>query len=83
MLNNDPNKLLLVQNIPVLDPSIVHDMLSTLFGQYEGLLEVRMAPGHGVAFVEFGDEIQSARAREGLQNFQIAPEFPLSVSFAK
>ena len=45
--------------------------------------EVRLAPGHGVAFVEFENEVQSARAREGLQNFKVAPEFPLSVSFAK
>jgi hypothetical protein len=42
-----------------------------------------MAPGRGVAFVEFENELQSGRAREGLQNFKISPEFPLSVSFAK
>ena len=31
--NNAPNKLLLVQNIPALDPKIIHDMLQTLFSQ--------------------------------------------------
>lgn len=101
MSKNDPNKLLLVQNIPNLEPAIVHEMLVTLFKQcvfkyfkirknkflifcrFEGLKEVRMAPGRGVAFVEFENEIQSSRARDGLQNFKVAPEFPLSVSFAK
>merc|ERR1712110_142518 len=81
--DNPPNKLLLVQNIPPLDPQIIHEMLTALFSQYAGLKDVRMVPGRGVALVEFENEMLSGRAREGLQGFKVTPEFPLSVSFAK
>jgi len=81
--DNPPNKLLLVQNIPPLDPQIIQDMLTALFSQYQGLKEVRMVAARGVALVEFENEMLSGRAREGLQGFKVTPEFPLVVSFAK
>ena len=54
-----------------------------LSNRYDGLKDVRMVPGKGVAFVEFENEIQSGHAMEGLQNFKITPDYPLAVSFAK
>merc|ERR1712137_1186616 len=81
--DNPPNKLLLLQNIPPLDAKVVHDMLTSLFNQFAGLKEVRMAPGRGAAFAEFENEIQAGRAREGLQSFQVAPDTPLAIFFAK
>merc|ERR1712137_905564 len=81
--DNPPNKLLLLQNIPSMDAKVVHDMLTSLFNQFAGLKEVRMAPGRGAAFAEFENEIQAGRAREGLQSFQVAPDTPLAIFFAK
>ncbi|KAK1291553.1 U1 small nuclear ribonucleoprotein A [Acorus calamus] len=67
-----PNNILFIQNLP-------HDctpmMLQMLFFRYPGFNEVRMVEAKpGIAFVEFGDEMQSTVAMQGLQGFKITPQ---------
>jgi len=43
-----------------------------------------MVPGNkGIAFVEFGNELESAVAMNGLQNFKVTPTHHMVISFAK
>jgi hypothetical protein len=52
--------------------------------QFPGFKEVRLIPGrHDIAFVEYGNEAEAYEARAKLHGFQIKPDAPLSVSFAK
>ncbi|KAK1280564.1 U1 small nuclear ribonucleoprotein A [Acorus gramineus] len=76
-----PNNILFIQNLP-------HDctpmMLQMLFFQYPGFKEVRMVEAKpGIAFVEFGDELQSTVAMQGLQSFKITPQNPMLITYAK
>ncbi|KAL6054774.1 U2 small nuclear ribonucleoprotein B [Balamuthia mandrillaris] len=76
-----PHKKLFVENLPEQANEL---MLSMLFRQYPGFQEVRMVPGgKGMAFVEFGNEMESAIAKEALQYFKITPQHPMVISFAK
>ena len=77
-----PNKLLFVSNLPADTPAAA---LKALFGQYDGLADVRMSTksGKGIAFVEFGDEFQASTALQGLQGFKLTPTAEMSVVFAK
>mmetsp|Transcript_57364 Transcript_57364/g.151059 ORF Transcript_57364/g.151059 Transcript_57364/m.151059 type:complete len:255 (+) Transcript_57364:103-867(+) len=76
-----PNKLLFLSNLPV---EITEIMLQTLFKQFPGLDEVRMVPGKpGIAFVEFGNETQSAQAKDTLQGFKLTPTNAMRITFAK
>uniref|UniRef100_M4BBL5 RRM domain-containing protein n=1 Tax=Hyaloperonospora arabidopsidis (strain Emoy2) TaxID=559515 RepID=M4BBL5_HYAAE len=78
---NVPNKILFLQELP---ETCNKEMLSVLFKQYQGFMEVRMVPGKkGLAFVEFGDEAQAAIALQGLFGFKLTPTDTLRVSFAK
>jgi U2 small nuclear ribonucleoprotein B'' len=78
-LNIPPNKVLFVQNLPE-DCSEL--MLQPLFQAYPGFREVRLVPGgKGMAFVEFGNELDSGRAMVELQGFRITLENPIGISF--
>lgn len=76
-----PNNILFVQNLP-------HDatpmMLQMLFCQFAGFKEVRMVETKpGIAFVEYGDEMQSTVAMQGLQGFKITQQNLMSITYAK
>ncbi|XP_043722904.1 U1 small nuclear ribonucleoprotein A [Telopea speciosissima] len=76
-----PNNILFVQNLPA-DTSPM--MLQMLFCQYAGFKEVRMVEAKpGIAFVEFGDEMQSSVAMQGLQAFKITQQNPMLITYAK
>jgi len=76
-----PNKILFVENLP---PQCTQEMLKALFEKYAGFKEARMVTGKpGIAFVEFNDQFQATQARDGLQNFKIAPHITMRVSYAK
>lgn len=76
-----PNKLLFIHNVPA---DVSREQIDALFRTYEGLLDVRLVPGRGVAFVEFGDAMQSSVARDALNGhiFSSASE-KLRITFAK
>lgn len=75
-----PNNILFVQNLP---HETTPMMLQMLFCQYPGFKEVRMVEAKpGIAFVEFGDEMQSTVAMQGLQGFKIQQNQML-ITYAK
>ncbi|GLU16827.1 hypothetical protein SLE2022_332410 [Rubroshorea leprosula] len=77
-----PNNILFIQNLP-------HDatamMLQMLFSQYPGFKEVRMVEAKpGIAFIEYGDEMQSTVAMQALQGFKIPPaQNQMLITYAK
>lgn len=76
-----PNSILFVQNLP-------HDatpmMLQMLFLQYDGFKEVRMVEAKpGIAFVEYGNEVQSTLAMQALQGFKVQQNNPMLITYAK
>ncbi|KAK9136858.1 hypothetical protein Sjap_007452 [Stephania japonica] len=76
-----PNNILFVQNLP---HETTPMMLQMLFCQYPGFKEVRMIDAKpGIAFVEYGDEMQSTVAMQGLQGFKITPQYPMVITYAK
>ncbi|XP_020267983.1 U1 small nuclear ribonucleoprotein A-like [Asparagus officinalis] len=76
-----PNNILFVQNLPH-DASSV--MLQMVFSQYPGFKEVRMVEAKpGIAFVEYGDEMQASVAMQALQSFKITPQSPMLINYAK
>lgn len=59
-------------------------MLQMLFQQFPGFKEVRMIEAKpGIAFVEFGDDMQASDAMNPLQNFKITPTHAMQISYAK
>lgn len=55
-----------------------------LFQQFPGFKEVRMIEAKpGIAFIEFGDEMQASVALQALHNFKITPTNPMQISYAK
>ncbi|CAL9075711.1 unnamed protein product [Musa textilis] len=76
-----PNNILFVQNLPLETTPM---MLQMLFCQYPGFKEVRMVEAKpGIAFVEYGDEMQSTVAMQGLQGFKITQQNPMLITYAK
>ncbi|CAA7388846.1 unnamed protein product [Spirodela intermedia] len=76
-----PNNILFVQNLP---HETTPMMLQMLFCQYPGFKEVRMVEAKpGIAFVEFGDEMQATVSMQSLQAFKITPQFPMLITYAK
>ena len=76
-----PNNILFVQNLP---QETTPMMLQMLFCQYPGFKEVRMVETKpGIAFVEFGDELQSTVAIQGLQNFKMTQQNSMLITYAK
>ncbi|PKU64361.1 U1 small nuclear ribonucleoprotein A [Dendrobium catenatum] len=59
-------------------------MLQMLFCQYPGFKEVRTVETKpGIAFVEYGDEIQSTVSMQALQGFKMTAQNPMVISYAK
>ncbi|KAL0920966.1 hypothetical protein M5K25_007986 [Dendrobium thyrsiflorum] len=76
-----PNNILFIQNLPHETTSM---MLQILFQQYPGFREVRMIEAKpGIAFVEFGDDVQASIAMQALQSFKITPQNPMAITYAK
>lgn len=76
-----PNNILFVQNLPHQTSTM---MLQMLFCQYQGFKEVRMVEAKpGIAFIEYGDEMQSTIAMQGLQGFKITADNPMVITYAK
>lgn len=76
-----PNKILFVQNLP---EATTAQMLTMLFQQYPGFVEVRMVEARpGIAFVEFDSDLSSTTAMSGLQAFKITPEKAMAITYAK
>ncbi|CAB4291842.1 unnamed protein product [Prunus armeniaca] len=76
-----PNNILFVQNLP---QDTTPMMLQMLFCQYPGFKEVRMVETKpGIAFVEFGDEMQSTVAMQALQDFKMTPQNSMLITYAK
>uniref|UniRef100_A0A0N5AD52 J domain-containing protein n=1 Tax=Syphacia muris TaxID=451379 RepID=A0A0N5AD52_9BILA len=68
---NPPNKILFCTNLP---EETTEQMLSLLFNPYPGLKDIRRIPNRpNIAFVEFESEGEATAARNGLNNFKIAP----------
>ena len=81
VMDAPPNQILFLTSLPEETNEM---MLSMLFNQFPGFKEVRLVPGrHDIAFVEFGNEVQSAAARDALQGFKITPTAAMKISFAK
>ncbi|KAI3787654.1 hypothetical protein L1987_42267 [Smallanthus sonchifolius] len=76
-----PNSILFIQKLPHETSSM---MLQMLFGQHQGFKEVRMVEAKpGIAFIEYGDEMQATVAMHSLQGFKINPESPMLITYAK
>lgn len=76
-----PNKILFAQNLP---EATTGQMISMLFQQYPGFLEVRMVDARpGIAFIEFDSDLSSTTAMAGLQGFKITPDKAMMLSYAK
>mmetsp|Transcript_37518 Transcript_37518/g.82086 ORF Transcript_37518/g.82086 Transcript_37518/m.82086 type:complete len:309 (+) Transcript_37518:54-980(+) len=78
--SSEPNRTLFVTGLP---PDANEAMLTMLFRQYAGFMEVRLIAGRGVAFVDFASAPNAQLALQGLQGFQAAPGAILNISFAK
>lgn len=78
------NNIIFVQDMPA---EVDEKMLSCLFEQFNGFIEVRMAParpGAGkAAFIEYETESTAAHAKDTLQGFKITPQCQLKITFAK
>ena len=76
------NNILFVQDLP---PEANEEMLSMLFNQFDGYIEVRMAPSRAgkAAFIEFDDEATAGHAKDTLQGFKVTPSCQLKITFAK
>ncbi|KAJ9187797.1 hypothetical protein P3X46_003214 [Hevea brasiliensis] len=75
-----PNNILFIQNLP---SETTPMMLQMLFQQYPGFKEVRMVETKpGIAFIEYGDDMQSTGAMHGLQGFKIQQNSML-ITYAK
>ncbi|KAM0788771.1 hypothetical protein ACM66B_002861 [Microbotryomycetes sp. NB124-2] len=82
-----PNQVLFVEGLP---KEVTTEMLSPLFQQYPGLASVRllplapnMPPNSGTAFVQYESVAQAQTAKEALDQFLLAPQVPMKVSWAK
>lgn len=78
---DSPNKILFLVNLPE-DTS--QATLQMLFQPFTGFKEVRLVPGRSdIAFVEFENEQLSTIAKDALQGFNIVPNNPIKISYAK
>lgn len=69
MVNSVPHNILFAQALP---SHCTLEVLSKLFQQYTGFVEVRMVPGKKeIAFIEFGDHIQAGIALQALNGFKL------------
>ncbi|CAG9328471.1 SNRPA [Blepharisma stoltei] len=74
------NHILFIERI---DSSIPENVIASLFSLYKGYKEVRMIPEKRVAFIEFDEDFQAAKALEGLNGYKITENCQLIISYAK
>jgi U2 small nuclear ribonucleoprotein B'' len=78
---NSQNKMLFIENLP---QDSTAEMLTKLFQQFTGFIEVRLVPSRkGIAFVDFETNAHASFAKSGLDNFKITAENALIITFAK
>lgn len=76
-----PNKILFIENLPHETTPVV---LDGLLSQYPGFKEVRMIDAKpGIAFVEFGNELESTVVMQALQGRQMTPPHQILITYAK
>jgi RNA recognition motif-containing protein len=81
LLNDVPNKILFLTNLP---EGTEESMVQMLFQPFAGFNEVRLVPGRSdIAFVEFENEQLATMAKEALQGFKIGPNNPVKITYAK
>lgn len=75
------NQILFAENLPAV---ATRDVLSDLFGRFAGFKEARTVPGRkGIAFVEFGAELDASIALSGLQGHAFEGGGTLRLTYAK
>jgi U2 small nuclear ribonucleoprotein B'' len=81
MINSVPHKILFAQALP---EDCTDQMLTMLFQQYPGFVEVRMVPGKkGIAFIEFQDVVPASMALQQLNGFKLADGEVLHLTYGK
>ncbi|EFX03753.1 U1 small nuclear ribonucleoprotein [Grosmannia clavigera kw1407] len=77
-----PNKTLFVQNLP---EDCDADVLTGIFGRYEGFREVRLVPGRRLAFVEYDAEPGAITAKENTAGMLVgeADKRPIKVTYQR
>jgi U2 small nuclear ribonucleoprotein B'' len=81
LLNDVPNKILFLTNLP---EGTEESMVQMLFQPFAGFKEVRLVPGRSdIAFVEFENEQLATMAKDALQGFKIGPNHPVKITYAK
>ena len=81
LLNDVPNKILFLTNLP---DGTEESMVQMLFQPFSGFKEVRLVPNRSdIAFVEFDNEQLASLAKDALQGFKIGPHNPMKITYAK
>lgn len=81
VINSVPHKILFAQALP---DDCTDQMLTMLFQQYPGFVEVRMVPGKkGIAFIEFQDVVPASMALQQLNGFKLADGEVLHLTYGK
>ena len=81
LLNDVPNKILFLTNLP---EGTEESMVQMLFQPFTGFKEVRLVPGRSdIAFVEFENEQLSTMAKFALEGYKMSPTNPLKITYAK
>jgi len=76
--------MLLVQGLPTdMTEDTLKNLLQSLFGQFNGLVDIRSIPIRGLAFIEFTNEAAAIPALQALHNFKLSPTQILSITYAK
>lgn len=74
-----PSHILLATDLPA---DVTELVLSLLFRQYDGFVEVRL-PREGLAFIEFDNEPHATLALERLNGFQLTKTDSLKLTYGK
>ncbi|KAJ2784190.1 U2 small nuclear ribonucleoprotein B'' [Coemansia interrupta] len=78
---NAPNPTLFVTNIP---KNISEEMISGLFQQYSGFIEVRRIAGKSdMAFVDYDTTASATAARDVLNGFKLSAQQAMKVEFSR
>ncbi|CAF0930466.1 unnamed protein product [Brachionus calyciflorus] len=76
-----PNKILFLVNLP---EDTEQSVLQMLFQPFAGFREIRLVPGRSdIAFVEFENEHLATISKDALQGFNIRPNNPIKITYAK
>ena len=76
-----PNRVLFVEQLPA---QLTHSQLQALWSGQAGLVECRLvAVRPGVAFVEFGSEVEATEAMRRMQGLKVEDGHEMRVSYAK